>query len=154
MARIRNQKLSPQIIKRWTATSSLTSHLTGCPPISSLFYSVIFLTSGDLCEMDGMIGWAVVDETMLIACFPRLKTLWMLNHTHSVVNRLEGSALTLTSWRLFLYNLLPLSVDIACDFLLTSRTCKGGENHSHDYNSIMWYVLCLVCGLALVLLLA
>lgn len=25
--------------------------------------------------MDGMISWAVMDETMLITCFPRLKTL-------------------------------------------------------------------------------
>jgi hypothetical protein len=75
MAKIRNQELIPQIIVRRTATSSLTSHLTGCPPISSLFYSTIFLTSGDLCEMDGMISWAVMDETVLIACFPGLKTL-------------------------------------------------------------------------------
>lgn len=121
MAKIRNQKFTPQIIiARWTATSSLTSHLTGCPPISSLFYSTIFLTSGDLCEMDRMMGWTVMDRSMLIACFSRLRTLWMLNSLcgGQTLRWLHDSHFLAF---IFLYNLLLLNMDGTCDFFLTSR---------------------------------
>lgn len=149
MARIRNQKFIPNNSEM--NSNFITSHLTGCPPISSLFYSTIFLTSGNLCEMDGMIGWAVMDRTMLIACFLRLKTLWMLNLLcgGQTLRQLHDPNLLVF---MLLYYLFPLCVDANCHLFITSRIQQRWWVIIPVI--ILLYTLCLVNGLVLTLPLA
>lgn len=120
MAKIRNQKFTPQIIiVRWTATSSLTSHLTGCPPISSLFYSTIFLPLGIFVKW---IGWWAelwwIEPCWLLAF--QDWGLWMLNLLCGGQTLMWLHDPNFLAF-IFLYNLLLLNMDGTCDFFLISR---------------------------------